>query len=67
MIKITESNYKSLGWDSRMHNHGKAPSKTSIGNVAEANGSVATMRPTNLQGAFRYEVFADFPNRLAIP
>jgi hypothetical protein len=67
ILTIAESNYRSLEWDPRMHNQGRKPSESSIGNVATLDGAVHTMRATNLQRAFEYQVFGDVTNRLAIP
>ena len=67
IITLTEMNYKSLNWDSRLHNPTRKPSQTLIGNIAYGDGSAATAKATNLHEALEYELFLDSTNRLAVP
>jgi prepilin-type processing-associated H-X9-DG protein len=67
IVSVTKSNYNSLGWSSKMHNQGNKRSQDLIGNVAYFDGSVETVTATKLQKPFKYDLFGDYTNRLAIP
>jgi hypothetical protein len=64
ILTLTTSNYTSLGWDTGMHNHRGKLSRTSIGNLAYYDGSVATAMPTNLHQGLKPNCDS---NRLALP